>query len=150
MKRSKLALLPFALAGSLLVVAVEQLPAEDKAEPTAKVEEMARQVIADWLEILDSGDYAKSWRETATLLRGAVPQKKFEESVGAVLGPLGRPVYRELKGWKFVTTIPGSPDGEYVIVQYDSEFENKKSAVETVTAMKDADGQWRVAGDFIR
>jgi len=29
-------------------------------------------------------------------------------------------------------------------------FANKKAAVETVTPMKDTDGQWRVSGYFIR
>ena len=35
-------------------------------------------------------------------------------------------------------------------IQYDSVFENKDSAVETVTPMLDPDGTWRVSGYFIR
>ena len=46
--------------------------------------------------------------------------------------------------------MPGAPDGRYVVVQYDTVFENKASAVETVTPMADPDGVWRVAGYFIR
>jgi Protein of unknown function (DUF4019) len=37
-----------------------------------------------------------------------------------------------------------------VIAQYDTSFEKKESAVETVTMMKDKDGSWRAAGYFIR
>jgi ribosomal protein S17E len=37
-----------------------------------------------------------------------------------------------------------------VIIQYDSSFENKKSAVETVTPMLDKDGKWRVSGYYIK
>ena len=46
--------------------------------------------------------------------------------------------------------MPGGPDGAYVIVQFESEFEHKKSAVETVTPMLDERQVWRVSGYFIR
>jgi hypothetical protein len=45
---------------------------------------------------------------------------------------------------------PGVPDGEYVVIQYEVSYENKKAAVETVTPMLDKDGKWRVAGYFMR
>jgi hypothetical protein len=46
--------------------------------------------------------------------------------------------------------LPGAPDGKYVVIQFDAVFENKPSAVETVTPMLDPDGVWRVSGYFIR
>jgi hypothetical protein len=46
--------------------------------------------------------------------------------------------------------LPGAPDGEYVVIQYESSFEHKQAAVETVTPMLDKDGTWRVSGYFIR
>jgi hypothetical protein len=36
------------------------------------------------------------------------------------------------------------------VIQFRASFENKKSAVETVTPMKDEDGQWRVSGYFMK
>ena len=45
---------------------------------------------------------------------------------------------------------PGAPDGEYVVIQYEASFENKASAVETITPMLDKDGQWRVSGYFMK
>lgn len=50
----------------------------------------------------------------------------------------------------YSTTLPGAPDGEYVVILYDTSFENKKSAVETVTQMIDKDGNWHVAGYYIK
>jgi hypothetical protein len=47
-------------------------------------------------------------------------------------------------------TLPGAPDGEYVVIQYQTAFQNKKSAIETVTPMLDKDGHWRVAGYYIK
>ena len=46
--------------------------------------------------------------------------------------------------------LPGAPDGEYVVIQYESSFEHKQSAIETVTPMLDTDGKWRVSGYFIK
>jgi hypothetical protein len=49
----------------------------------------------------------------------------------------------------YTETAPGAPDGEYVIILFDTSFENKKSAVETVTPMMDG-GTWRVSGYYIK
>ncbi len=50
----------------------------------------------------------------------------------------------------FTRTVPGAPDGEYVVIQFDTQFENKAAAVETVTPMREKDGSWRVSGYFIK
>jgi hypothetical protein len=42
------------------------------------------------------------------------------------------------------------PDGEYVVFQFNTSFEQKAAAVETVTAMREKDGTWHVAGYFIK
>ena len=48
------------------------------------------------------------------------------------------------------TTLPGAPDGEYVVLQFDTSFEQKAAAVETVTTIREKDGTWHVGGYFIR
>ena len=49
-----------------------------------------------------------------------------------------------------MSSIPGAPDGEYVVIQFKTSFENKKSGIETVTPMLDKDGKWRVSGYYIK
>jgi len=68
----------------------------------------------------------------------------------SVRGPLGEVVSRELRSAQFTTTLPGAPDGEYVVIESGTDFENKASAIETVIPMKDPDGSWRVSGYFIK
>jgi hypothetical protein len=63
------------------------------------------------------------------------------------LGPF---VSRELTGSHYATSLPGAPDGEYVVLTFQAKFENKASAIETVTPMKDTDGSWRVSGYFVK
>ena len=50
----------------------------------------------------------------------------------------------------YTTNLPGAPDGEYVVIQYKTSFQNKASAIETVTPMRDPDGVYRVSGYYIR
>ena len=57
---------------------------------------------------------------------------------------------RNLKSAAFTKTLPGAPDGEYVVIQYDSSFEHKQSAAETITPMLDKDGEWKVSGYYIK
>jgi hypothetical protein len=64
--------------------------------------------------------------------------------------PLGKTVSRTVKSMQYTTTLPGAPDGEYVVIQFDSSFTNKKTAVETITPMLDKDGMWRVSGYYIK
>jgi hypothetical protein len=64
--------------------------------------------------------------------------------------PLGKTISRKLKNKIYATSLPGAPDGEYVVIQYETTFENKKSAIETITLMLDKDGKWRVSGYYIK
>jgi len=64
--------------------------------------------------------------------------------------PLGKMISRRPKSATYTRTLPGAPDGEYVVVQYETSFEHKQSAIETVTPLLDHDGNWRVSGYFIK
>ena len=63
---------------------------------------------------------------------------------------MGELVSRVVKSATYAKTLPGAPDGEYVVIQFETTFANKKSAVETVTPMVDSDGKWHVSGYYIR
>jgi len=115
-----------------------------------EVEDRAVEAAKEWLALVDAGEYADSWTEAAGYFRNAVTQAQWIQAVDGVRRPLGSLVSRELKSAKFTSTLPGAPDGEYVVIQFGTELEHKASAVEAVTAMKDADGAWRVAGYFIK
>ena len=103
-----------------------------------------------WLSLIDKGEYAKSWDESAAYFKNAITKEKWLESMNAYRKPLGKLVSRNLKSKQYATTLPGAPDGEYVVIQYETSFEYKKSATETITPMLDKDGTWRVAGYYIR
>ena len=103
-----------------------------------------------WLKMIDEGKFAESWEDSAELFRNAVTQEQWVQSLQGVRKPLGRLLSRTTKSKTYKTSLPGAPDGEYVVIEFSTSFENKKTAVETVTPMKDNDGKWRVSGYYIR
>jgi len=86
----------------------------------------------------------------AALFRNAIKPEQWEQSMQAVREPLGKLLSRKVLNKAYKSSLPGAPDGEYVVIQFETSFENKKSAVETVTPMMDKDGIWRVSGYYIK
>lgn len=103
-----------------------------------------------WLTTVDAGHYARSWDDAAGFFKIAVKKERWLELMISSRKPLGKLISRRLSQQKYHTSLPGAPDGQYVVIQFEASFENKKKAVETVTPMLDKDGQWRVSGYFIK
>ena len=76
--------------------------------------------------------------------------QQWAQASTAVRAPLGTARQRNERSSQFSNSLPGAPDGEYVVFQFQTVFENKAAAVETVTVVKDIDGAWRVTGYFIK
>jgi len=103
-----------------------------------------------WLRDIDNGNYAQSWTNAAALFQSAVTPEKWAEALQQVRKPLGSLISRKVKSAQETTSLPGVPDGRYIVMQFETAFANKQSAVETVTFMLEKDGQWRPAGYFIK
>jgi len=118
----------------------------------AEMEKEKAAVLAaeKWLAIIDKGQYDESWKQAAGFFKSAVKQDQWVQSLQAVRKPLGKLISRQVKNRKYTTSLPGAPDGEYVVIEFETSFKNKKSAVETVTPMMERDGSWRVSGYYIK
>lgn len=136
-------------AAWLLLMGLILAPVAAMAQNAGK-EKAAVSAAEKWLGLVDKAEYGASWKESASYFRGRITEPKWAEMAKGVRGPLGNLDSRKLANETYKSSLPGAPDGEYVIMQFDASFANKKSAVETVTAVMDKDGAWRVAGYFIR
>jgi len=76
-----------------------------------------------WLSLVDRGDYAESWNQAAGLFKTAVTKEQWQNTVKAVRVPLGKVMVKKLKSKQYTKTLPGAPDGEYVVIQYETMFE---------------------------
>ncbi|MFO1372752.1 MAG: DUF4019 domain-containing protein [Candidatus Competibacteraceae bacterium] len=110
----------------------------------------AQDAAKAWLALTDAGKYGQSWDEAASAFKATVTKADWEKAAKSVRSPLGTVKSRQLKSATFTRTLPGAPDGEYVVIQYDTQFENKAATIETVTPMHEKDGSWRVSGYYIR
>ncbi len=117
----------------------------------AEADEKAAILAAgSWLALIDRGRYDDSWDEAAGLFKTALTKKQWATGLKAARAPLGRLVTREVVSAEYAESLPGAPDGKYVVIRYRSVFEHKKAAIETVTPLLDPDGVWRVSGYYIR
>jgi hypothetical protein len=113
-------------------------------------EQAAASAARVWLSLIDVGYYARSWKEASAYFQGGIDENGWKASLNGARKPLGRLVSRRLQTAKYVTELPGAPDGQYVVMQFRTSFVNKRAAIETVTFMLDNDRKWRAAGYFIK
>lgn len=118
----------------------------EDSDAVAKAQVAAR----SWLALTDGGKYGESWDNASSLSKAAVTKADWEKAIRSGRAPLGAPKARKVKAATFTRTLPGAPDGEYVVIQFESQFENKAAAIETVTPMREKDGAWRVSGYYIK
>jgi Protein of unknown function (DUF4019) len=103
-----------------------------------------------WLKMVDEGKFIESWKESSVYFRQAIKAEQWQQTLAAVRTPLGNLISRKVKRATYTTSLPGAPDGEYVVLVYIASFANKKSGIETVTPQMDKDGLWRVSGYYIK
>lgn len=110
----------------------------------------AQSAAKAWLAETDGGRYGESWEHAAELMRKAILKADWEKALSGARGSLGAVKSRTLRSATYSKTLPNAPAGEYVVILYDTTFEKKGSAVETVTPMREKDGAWRVSGYYIQ
>ncbi|MBT3194618.1 MAG: DUF4019 domain-containing protein [Verrucomicrobia bacterium] len=115
-----------------------------------EAESAAVEAAQEWLALVDGEHYGESWDAAAGFFQGAVQKAQWLQAMESTRKPFGTNLARELKSTRYRTTLPGAPDGEYVIIQFRASFENKQSAVETITPMLGDDGEWRVSGYYMK
>jgi Protein of unknown function (DUF4019) len=131
---------------ALIVGAFAQAAIQAQQTP----EKAAQRAAESWLLLVDSAKYEESWEEAASAFKAAISKEDWKAAVQSARGPLGKNKSRKLKEAQYTKSLEGAPDGEYVVMQYESSFEKQESVTETIVPMLDKDGKWRVSGYFIR
>src|SRR5512143_3055491 len=122
-----------AAAGACLVAAAALLAGQDtdKAGEGA-ARKSAEEAANNWLALVDSSRYGESWNQAGALFKKHVSAEEWEKTARSVREPFGKLLSRKVKHADYSRSLPGAPDGEFVILVYESSFENKKEAGETV------------------
>lgn len=134
MRFAGLALLP-------LLMPVAAFAAEAHAEAAA--------ISQQWLALVDGRDYGASWKEASPLFQKRIPQDKWMQAMTIAREPMGAVSTRKVANATSSKSLPGLPDGDYIIIQFETSFANKANAVETVTLIG-GPGSQKVGGYFIK
>jgi len=116
----------------------------------AAAEQKAVEAAELWLALADREEYSQCWETAAGYLIGRIERRDFVKQLSGARTPLGKVISRQLESKEYTTTLPGAPDGQYVVLHYKTSFEHHKRAAETITPMLDKDRKWRVSGYYIR
>jgi hypothetical protein len=130
-----------ALAGVLAPLAASaQDPRESLVQAAAR----------EWLQKTDALDGQGSFEAAGAKFKAAITAAQWTEALKKARGPFGKALQRASISTKFTREFKGVPDGDYALLVFRTAFEKKSEAHESVTLEREADGQWRVIGYFIR
>jgi hypothetical protein len=102
-----------------------------------------------WMRLLDQGRYPEVWDQAGTLVKTHIGQAGWAGALDPVRKPLGAVASRRLKSETSTRSLPGAPDGDYEVLEFDTDFAGNHSAVETIIMAHEASG-WKVDGYFIK
>lgn len=103
-----------------------------------------------FLAEVDAGDWQGSWDVAGDFFQSQTSVSQWAEVIDPVRSPLGDVEARRIATVQRASTLPGAPQGEYEVLQYQTQFEGRADlAIETLIMLQGSDG-WQVTGYFIR
>ncbi len=124
------------------------IPLYNQSPDSEKIER-AETVSVEFLALVDGGKYTESWHASASLMQGKIAEKDWVEKLSEARNLSGGLVQRVRKSASYSTEAKDSPPGEYLMLIYDSAFQNADQVSEYVTVMLEGD-EWKVAGYFMQ
>jgi Protein of unknown function (DUF4019) len=122
------------------------LPQAMTTQAQQKAEDLAQKSVGTWLGLTDSGKYPESWDEASSFFKSKISKDFWTSKLQQTCSPLGALKSRKLATAKYIKNPPNAPEGEFVILTFDTSFDQLPSSTETVSMALDKDGKWRAAG----
>lgn len=98
-----------------------------------------------WLTLLDSHDYAASWREASRVFQSATSADRWARQATALGERSGQPTSRELLDSREVIDPTGVPAGSYVRLRFECRCTRADTVRETILMVDEGRRGWRVA-----
>lgn len=136
----------FLLVSSLLLIIVPVL----NKTPTHQVSEKSVLAAAEFLFLVDTEEYARSWEVSSQVLKGMLTKEAWSEKITEIRSFLGPVVERIQQNIAYTDSASDVPAGEYVVMTFMSKFELRERVTETITLMLGDNDQWQVVGYFLR
>lgn len=95
-----------------------------------------------WLALVDSGDFAQSWDQSASMFRDGVhttvlfnrgmSEERWQSSAAALQTQLGKAESRSLRSKRYTEELPDEPDRACVVLEYETSFGGQQNVVKKV------------------
>lgn len=130
----------------ILAAIITVLPAVAQDADTADMEAEAKSAASDWIAQVDTAAYALSYETAAPVVRNGLTEKEWITAVKSARDQTGGLEARTFSSADYTNSLPNAPEGEYVVIQYQSMFANVPMANELLVMMRTQDGSWKLAG----
>jgi Protein of unknown function (DUF4019) len=125
-------------------------PTDAPSQPTQRDDRETIEASTKWLALLDAGKTGAAWDSGSPYLKSVVTRTKWIDGITDARKPFGKFVKRTPTKFARSHSMPGAPEGDYSIIEFDTEFENGKRAQEQIIWMLGEREVWSVSGYFIR
>ncbi|MCK0128222.1 DUF4019 domain-containing protein [Erythrobacter sp. F6033] len=132
------------------VPATAQPSSQSSSSSDTPVEAASLKQAKAFLAPVDAGDWNKSWNIAGDFFQEQITAAEWAERVSPVRKPLGAVEERRLVSAQQVSTLPGAPEGDYEVLQFQTKFANREGlALETMMMLKNGNS-YDVTGYFIQ
>jgi hypothetical protein len=125
-------------------------PAADALQPSTRDDKETIEASRAWLALLDAGKFDAAWDGASPYLKSVVTRQKWISGLTAARKPFGKLKQRTPVKFARSHSMPDAPDGDYSLLEFDSDFANGKRASEQIIWMLGDNQVWRVSGYYIR
>ena len=132
----------FLAIGFVLLIAIPML----NKTPSEEVSVKSTDAAIKFLYLVDNGEYVKSWETSSKHMKAAVTGEEWTNKIKKERDTLGAIVERHRDKVTYYKGAADLPEGEYVVITFNSVFKKRQLVKETVTLSLAKDNEWRVAG----
>ena len=132
----------------LMTLALIIIPAMNKT-PDEETSVKSTDAAVKFLYLIDNKEYAQSWEVSSAHLKKTVNKDDWVEKLAQIRDAAGTVVERVKDDVTYLEAAGDLPQGEYVVIRFNSKFSKKPRVIESVTLFLGDKDQWRVAGYFL-
>ena len=125
-------------------------PTDEPAQASPRDDKETIEAARTWLALLDAGKAGVAWEASSAYLKSVVTRQKWIAGINSARKPFGKFVKRTPTRFARSHVMPGAPDGDFSIIEFESVFANGKQATEQIIWMLVDNDVWRVSGYYIR
>lgn len=133
------------ISGFLILVSLTfALPSSAQETP----EQAAIAAAEQFLGLINDNSIDLAYLSTASYLQEANSQQLWVRSVGTQRTFYGEKLQHSVRAITVKNTLSHHPDGSYISIIFESQFEKKAYSIERLEMILEVDGTWRVAEYF--